>query len=126
MTTKPVKRVAARFFIEPTSEPPSEPVREWLRKVPEEEKKTIGQDIMVIEMSWPNTKAVRPKLIDHLGNDIWEVRSNLKNRIARILFAVEGPVMLLLHGFIKNTQKTPKHDKDLAVERLKKARGIKS
>jgi phage-related protein len=126
MTTKPVKRVTARLFVEPTSEPPSEPVREWLRKLPEEEKKTIGQDIMVVEMSWPNTKLVRPKLIDHLGNGIWEVRSNLKDRIARILFAVEGQVMLLLHGFIKKTQKTPKRDKDLAVERLKKARGIKS
>ncbi len=126
MATKQTKRITARFFAEPESEPPSEPVRDWLRKLPDEEKKEIGQDIMVVEMSWPDTKIFRPKLIDHLGDDIWEVRSNLRDRIARILFAVEGRSMLLLHGFIKKTQKTPKHDKDLAVERLKKARGAKS
>jgi phage-related protein len=38
----------------------------------------------------------------------------LKTRIARVLFAVEGDVMVLLHGFVKKTQTTDKSDIELA------------
>lgn len=66
---------------------------------------------------------MKPRLVDYLGNDIWEVRAGLRNRIARVLFSVEaGGVMWLLDGFIKKTQKTPRHELDLALARLKKAR----
>ncbi|HBO33743.1 MAG TPA: type II toxin-antitoxin system RelE/ParE family toxin, partial [Anaerolineaceae bacterium] len=54
---------------------------------------------------------------------LWEVRSSLKNRIARVLFTVEGNYMVLLHGFIKKSQKTPLEDLKLARERLSKLRG---
>ena len=50
---------------------------------------------------------------------IWEVRSNLGNRIARILFAVESGAMVLLHGFIKKTQQTPTADIALALKRFR-------
>jgi len=40
-------------------------------------------------------------LVDHLGGDIWEVRSKLDNRISRTLFAIEADAMILLHAFIK-------------------------
>ncbi len=33
------KKVVARFYAETGSEPPSEPVREWLRRLPDEDKK---------------------------------------------------------------------------------------
>jgi len=52
-----------------------------------------------------------------LGSGLWEVRSRLGDRIARVLFCVEGQTMVLLHGFMKKTQKTPKHDLDLALKR---------
>lgn len=58
-------------------------------------------------------------LVSHLGAGIWEVRIRLDNRIARILFALEGQTMVLLHGFIKKQQATPKQDLDLARDRLK-------
>jgi len=58
-------------------------------------------------------------LVDHLGGDIREVRIRLDNRIARILFAIEGHTMVLLHGFIKKQQKTPGPELDLAKARLK-------
>lgn len=61
-------------------------------------------------------------LVDHLGGDIWEVRIKLDRRIARVLFATEGRTMILLHGFIKKEQKTPKPDLDLAKDRLKQLR----
>ena len=55
--------------------------------------------------------------------DLWEVRSSLKNRIARVLFTVEDDYMVLLHGFIKKSQKTPLKDLRLARERLASLRG---
>lgn len=58
-------------------------------------------------------------LVDHLTGDIWEVRIKLDNRIARVLFALDGQTMVLLHGFIKKQQATPKPDLDLAKDRLK-------
>jgi phage-related protein len=117
------KRIHAKFYAEPGSRPPSEPVREWLRSLTKEEMREIGRDIRVVEMSWPRVQEVKPRLVDYPGNDIWEVRVGLRNRIARVLFSVEaGGVMLLLDGFIKKTRKTPRHELDLALARLKKAR----
>jgi phage-related protein len=48
------------------------------------------------------------------------VRSNLSDkRIARVIFFIQDSRMVLLHGFVKKTQKTPKPDLDLAVKRMK-------
>ena len=53
-----------------------------------------------------------------LGKGLWEVRSNLTSgRIARVLFCDLEGKMILLHAFIKKTQKTPPADLELAVKR---------
>ena len=104
-----------RFFKTDTG---NEPVREWLRSLLATEKKAIGEDVKTVQFGWP----LGMPLVAHLGGDIWEVRIRLKTRIARILFAFEGNNMVLLHGFIKKQQKTPKPDLDLAKERLKQLR----
>jgi phage-related protein len=49
---------------------------------------------------------------------LWEVRSNLQDRIARVVFTVHDNSMILLHGFIKKAQKTPASDLDTARRRL--------
>ena len=71
-----------------------------------------------MQFGWP----LGMPLVDHLGGDIWEVRVKLDNRIARILFALDGQIMVLLHGFIKKQQATPNPDLDLARDRLKQLR----
>ncbi len=96
----------------------AEPVREWLKGLPAIDRKTIGEDIKTVQFGWP----LGMPLVDHLGGDIWEVRVKLDNRIARILFALDGQIMVLLHGFIKKQQATPKPDLDLARDRLKQLR----
>ena len=48
-----------------------------------------------------------------------EVRSNVSNGIARVIFCVEDDTMVLLHAFIKKTQKTPQKDLDVAIKRYK-------
>ncbi len=40
-------------------------------------------------------------------------------RIARVIFCVVDEQMVLLHAFIKKSQKTPKQDLDLALKRMK-------
>jgi len=88
-------------------------VREWLRGLPNEDRKIIGADILSVQYAWP----VGKPLVDNLGQGLWEVRSRLNNRIARTVFAVVDEEIVLLHGFIKKQQKTRKDDLDLASRR---------
>jgi phage-related protein len=104
-----------RFF---KTEAGTEPVRHWLRTLSAPDRKLIGEDIKTVQFGWP----LGMPLVDHLGGDIWEVRSRLDTRIARTLFATEGSTLILLHSFIKKQQKTPKPDLDLAKDRLKQLR----
>ncbi len=52
-----------------------------------------------------------------MGNGLYEVRTDLpQGPKARVLFFIHQGSMVLLHGFIKKTQKTPKKELDLALE----------
>ncbi len=51
-----------------------------------------------------------------------EVRCNISNGIARIIFYVENNTMVLLHAFIKKSQETPKKELDIAIKRYKELR----
>lgn len=93
----------------------NEPVRKWLKELSVQERKIIGKDIRRVQIDWP----VGSPLVKSLGSKIWEVRSSLDNRIARILFIFEDSTIILLHGFIKKTQKTPTADIDVAKQRAK-------
>lgn len=104
-----------RFF---KTDAGSEPVREWLKSLSASDKKAIGEDIKTVQFGWP----LGMPLVDHVDGDIWEVRTRLDARIARVLFAMDGGVMVLLHGFVKKQQKTPKPDLDLAKDRFKQLR----
>jgi phage-related protein len=109
---KSERPLAVVFF---RTEASNEPVREWLKGLPKEDRKAIGEDILTVQYAWP----VGKPLVDHLGEGIWEVRSRLGNRIARTLFIEADREIVLLHGFIKKTRKTPKDDLALAKKRKK-------
>lgn len=51
--------------------------------------------------------------------NLWEIRTQLLSGIARVFFTVLGNEMVLLHGFIKKSQKTPTPDINLARKRMK-------
>ena len=93
----------------------NEPVREWLKSLPKAERHIIGEDILTAQYAWP----VGKPLVDSLGDGLWEVRSRLKNRIARVLFFVADEDIVLLHGFIKKERRTPQADLALARKRKK-------
>jgi phage-related protein len=58
-------------------------------------------------------------LVRKLEAGLWEVRSRIPDGIARVVFTIIGRDMILLHAFIKKTQKTPTQDLSLARFRLK-------
>lgn len=90
-----------------------EPVREWLRELPRDERAKIGQDIGEVQVRWP----IGRPLVAHLRGDIWEVRSNLPTRSARVLFAIRNGKMVLLNGFIKKTPTVPEAELRIAEAR---------
>lgn len=113
----PAKRIHARFYRTSGNQ---EPVRAWLLELPIDDRKLVGVDIKTVEFGWP----IGMPTCRSLGRGLWEVRSNLTGgRIARVLFAVQGNQMYLLHAFIKKTQKTPPTDIELALRRLREMLG---
>jgi phage-related protein len=90
----------------------SEPVRDWLRELPEEERQEIGRDLLRAQWRWP----VGMPLCRPLGHGLWEIRTGLPTkRTARVLVCMYREHLVALHGFIKKTRTTP--DDDLALAR---------
>jgi len=105
------KKITARFYLTAMGR---NPVREWLLELPKQDRRVIGKDIQKVEFGWP----IGMPYFRALGHGLWEVRSDLPGgRIARTIFSIIGGEMVLLHGFEKKTQKTPKHDIELAFKR---------
>ena len=96
-----------------------EPVREWLSNFGEEDGNIIDLDIRVVAEYWP--QVLQTNLVKKMIGEehLWEIRSRISagKRIARILFTLERRRMILLHGFIKKSRKTPRKDLRLARRR---------
>jgi phage-related protein len=97
----------------------SEPVRDWLRELERNDRKTIGEDIKTVQFGWP----LGMPLVRKLEAELWEVRSQLDSRIARVIFTTGRDVMVLLHGFIKKSRRTPTADLNTARKRLAQLKG---
>jgi phage-related protein len=108
-----LKAIPVVFYRTPTG---IEPVRDWLRDLPNDDRQAIGFDLATVQVGWP----VGMPLCRPLGGGLWEVRSSLPSRrIARLLFFVHEDRIGIVHGFIKKTQKTPREEIDLARKRMK-------
>jgi phage-related protein len=109
------KRITVIFY---RTEAGGEPVRDWLKGLSADDRKRIGEDIKTVEFGWPVGMPVcRP-----LGAGLYEVRTSLaQNKIARVLFYIDKKErMVLLHGFVKKTQKTPQEELELAISNKSK------
>jgi len=107
-----MKRLPAAFY---RSVSGREPVRIWLKSLGSDDRKAIGDDIRTVEFGWP----VGMPICRPMGRGLFEVRSDLSGgRIARVLFAIVNEQAVLLHGFIKKTQKTPQSDLETTRRRL--------
>lgn len=108
-----IKKLDVIFY---RSDNGSEPVREWLLSLSKLDKKKIGADIKTVQFGWP----IGMPLVKNMSRGLWEIRVELSFRkIARILFFMDKDSIILVNGFIKKSQKTPKGEIDLAIRRKK-------
>jgi phage-related protein len=113
MTKEQAPEVPVRFYRSGTGR---EPVLEWLRSLDREDRRAIGLDLMRVQFGWP----IGMPLVRSLKDGLWEVRSNLPSqKIARLILCFHQKTLVVLHGFIKKTQKTPAEELELAKRRLK-------
>ena len=96
----------------------TEPVRDWLQDLSAIDRKTIGEDIKTVQFGWP----LGMPLVRKMDSELWEIRIHLEGRVARVMFTLKKNIMVLLHGFIKKSQSTPKEDLKTAMSRKKNVR----
>jgi phage-related protein len=107
------KIIAIIFFQEESG---NEPVRKWLKSLNKPIRQIIGDDIKTVQYGWP----IGMPIVRSLHKGLWEIRSTIPNGIARIIFKMMDGEMILLHGFIKKTQKTPPQEIEIALDRAKR------
>lgn len=105
-------RLECRFY---RTDAGNEPVREWLKALESSLCTEIGAAILLVQWRWPIGKP----LVDGMGDGLFEVRVAAGGNIYRVLFCLDDSSMVLLHGFMKKTRKTPKAD--LVLARTRKA-----
>lgn len=112
----PVERpIPVRFF---RLDSGREPVREWLKKPDQASRKTVGEDIKALQFGWP----VGMPLAQKMAENLWELRSRLLSGICRTFFTVHHGEIVLLHGFVKKSQKTPANELAIAKRRSTRLR----
>jgi phage-related protein len=93
------------------------PVKEWLNSLSKESKKIIGEDLRTAQFGFP----LGMPLVRFMEKNLWEIRSHLENGSGvRIFFTICQNYMILLHSFVKKSQKTPKKELTLARKRRDK------
>lgn len=105
------------------------PVLEWIQNLPGEaekldegEKPKTDQGLTlwyIDQLALLGTEARYP-LIRHLEGKLWELRWKASGRQHRIVyFAASGRKFVLVHGFIKKAQTTPKKELEKARNRMR-------
>lgn len=113
MAQEQVREIPVRFFRTALGR---EPVLDWLRGMEKKDRRIIGLDLMRVQFGWP----IGMPLVRSLKDGLWEVRSDLPGgRIARVVLCFHEGVLVVLHGFIKKSQKMPPGDLDLGRRRMK-------
>jgi len=112
---EPLKTV---FF---ETESGNQPVRDFILECTREDRKEIGSDIFTVQKKFP----LGLPLVEKVDTDLWEVRSHISDGICRIFFTVCQETMVLLHGFVKKSQKIPSKEMETAKRRLAEFRRLK-
>lgn len=97
-------------------------IQEWLRSFDKPDRAILGFDLKRVQFGFP----MGLPLCRSLGGGLWEVRSSLGgNREVRMIFFhdAEHQALVVVHGFIKKSQKTPKAEIEIASRRMKE-RGL--
>lgn len=92
----------------------NEPAREWLRGLTADQRRAIGEDLKVVQNRWP----LGMPLVRKMDKGLWELRSTIPDGIARLFFSVWDERVIVLHGFVKKSGKTPDNELETAQRRL--------
>ena len=97
------------------------PFEEFILSLPFDERAKLFETInYFLELKNQNLP-IKENISKHLENGIFELRTAFAKRIARSLyFYQKGAKIILTHGFIKKTDKTPRKE----IERAKELRSL--
>jgi len=93
----------------------NEVVLDFLRSLPADDKKTLGEDLKTLQYGYP----IGMPLCRPVGK-LWELRSSLPSkRELRLLwfFHKVTQTIIVVHAFIKKAQRTPQKDIELGEAR---------
>ena len=93
------------------------PILDWFRA---QDPKVKAKLARIFDLLQEQGTAVGKPYVAPLEDKLYEIRIEQDTNIYRVLYvAYAGKRFILLHGFQKKTQKTPKKELDLAKERMK-------
>lgn len=82
--------------------------------------KILAKLLHIFEMIEDHGPNLGKPYTDSFGDGLFEVRAKGQEGIGRSLFCyTNGQTIIILHSFIKKTQKTPKKELDIALTRKK-------
>ncbi len=93
-------------------------VEAWLNDIAKDIKARIINIVDLLNEHGPQN--VREPYVKHIKGRLFEIRAKGKDGIARVFyFTMTDRKIVLLHGFIKKTQKTPEKELKIAIVRMK-------
>lgn len=93
------------------------PVLEWIEDMPEEDQALALGYIDQLARSGADARA---PLVKPLGNKLFELRWKASDKQHRVIyFATSGRKFVMLHGFVKKQQGTPRKYVGLAMGRMR-------
>lgn len=104
------------------------PIADFISKIKDNElKNKISDTINLLEKHGLATIEYAPKGLKKLsGYNMYELRIKNKRILIRILFAIVGITAWLLHGFQKQSKKTPAKEIKTAINRANTIQGYKN
>ena len=93
----------------------NQPCRDFILGLSRDDKREVGAKIFEVQKGFP----LGLPLVRKMEADLWEIRVNITDGICRIFFTIAENIMILLHGFVKKSQKTPQNELETAKNRLR-------
>ena len=95
-----------------------ETVRDELRVLPDDIRARFERIVHLIEAR--GLEQLREPYVKHLEGPVWEMRMKGRDGIARAAYVTaSGRRVVVVHVFVKKTQKTPRREIEIALRRAK-------
>ena len=92
------------------------PIFDFLEGLPRKHK---AKAIWEIELLSEKGRELKEPYTKHITNELWELRIQFNHDISRIFYYIVSEAkIILLHGFIKKTRRTPFAEIKIAEKRL--------